>query len=1092
MDVWPYSYFDGHWCCLDENRLPSEDDSSLEPISSGAGRGCENASVRLLSSLPPVSVVHAMRNGDFGVAAAGTIALLWSLIIAISASLISLTPTDNHQTTVPVHLTTIFRNDSAALSNTGWISYYNMLGLQEGNLTFPDGVSDGYAYQRFTSPTIPSTTELHTTVDGFSASLVCDESSYHVYPSLGDGFGPSPWVNFTMVTSDCEITSGWDFPLFYSKTESYYSRFGTGSCRNSSAPDDQRIAVTFGSLQVSGGVSLLCRPTYSVGKIDVVKNGSDVLSITPSLPLRPAKLRDIHAWDITQALIHSYTNSLDPQQLNSITFPSQSFTASDTVIDVDNNMYLVLGQLSRAPPSSTEIMNASFLRDLTNRYYQTYTSFIAHDLLIDPISAGSTGQAIMYQERLIVNGASAHAMAAILTVAVLLFGIIMVTVPKVSVLACTPSSISGMAKLASHSNTVIQYLKNLGRSDSKTLAARLDDCSYMTSVQDGDAFHQGYFEITATNSPAQETNAGLKNAASMNPASLQPWSRASISFLVLGIIIALEITLRTSQRNYGIGVAPMGPSYLNYSWTLVPALVFTVTGLIYGSIDSSIRKLTPYVNLSRGSTFGRSLGLDLLDLGVPRMLAREIRTKSFVALSGTLAALIASLLATLSSSLFVLSNVPLVATVQLQIENSLTNDSGFIGATPVKPILAPSLILLSNLSYPMFTYENLVFPALRLNSNNTISHDLVLNATLLAVRPKMDCRLYNESRIAAGVFNDKLYINITEAEICFPPGVWRLENPKRDNGLDLGDVSGEGIIAGAGMRGYCSHSKGEWTRELAYFWADIMLAPDPTIGSISVLVCSESLEAVDVFTSFVGADLAIDPGNPPVPNEVKAYNTTAVISDYDVVDVSYYEQLPIGRYGMLDGFFSTLIASPYAIPFEYLRDTSKLEIVQDAIIFQHSIIRAQLINDVKRVPPGTTNVFARGNATNDAIAYHANMTEAIGQVRVVQDVASTRILQVLLATILGLSLVSWALMPQTRILPREPTSIASVMALLADGNIFRLLPTESQLIEEEELEHLFSGMTFKMGWVKFVDLDGEGRAGESEAKFSICGVYLMK
>ncbi|KAI8954279.1 hypothetical protein F4801DRAFT_595692 [Xylaria longipes] len=1052
-----------------------------------------------INPLPPVSVVNAIRNKDFGVAAAGTITLLWSLIIAISASFINLTPTDNHQTTVPVVLTTRFKHDSAALENASSISHYNMLGLQRVNLTFPDGVSDRYTYQRFAGRNIPSTAELHTTVDGFSAELICEESSYYIYLASLTDYGYL-YLNFTMATTDCEITSGWIGPG-YSESEIYYSRFGTGSCRNSSDPDDQRIVVTFGSLKVdrlddetlpphspvylniTKSVSLLCRPTYLISKVDAVKNESNILSIAPSPLPGPTTLGNIHAWDIARALIRSaYTapaaNFGEDAGLFGL---ADFFDASDIRIDVDPNMYLNLGQ-PRAPPSSTTLLNASFLQELTIRYYQTYALFIANGLLIEPASTESTGQAIMYEERLIVNGTSTHIMAAILTVAVLLFEIIMITTPKVSVLVCTPSSISDVAKLASHSDTVIKYLKSLGRSDSKSLAARLDDCSYMTSVQDGDALHQGYFKITTTNSPAQETDAALKDAPSINPASLQPWSRVGMSFLVLGIIVALEITLRASERNHGIGAVSTGASYLHYSWTLVPALVFTVAGLIYGSVDSSIRKLTPYVNLSRGSTFGRSLGLDLLNLSVPRLLVRELRSKSFAALSGTLAALIASLLTTLSSSLFVLSNVPLVATVQLHIESSLTNDSSSVllyATNPLKPMLIPSLVLVSNLSYPMFTYENLVFPALNLDFNSTMGHDLVLNATLPAVRSKMDCRLYNGSSIAASVSNNKLNINVTIPATCFSPGVFQLFDI-RSADLDLGDVSTGGIKAGA-VDGQCTNDG--WAADWVYFWADITPAPDPTIVSVSALVCNESVEAVDVFTSFIGADLTIDPGNPPVPNE--AYNTTAT-NDHEEIS---YELLPTrSRYGMLDEFFSTLITSRYAIPSEYLRDTSRAESVQDAIIFQHSVIQAQIMNSGPRAPPESTNVFARGSAKNDAIAYHANMTKAIGQVRVVQDVASTRILQALLAAILGLSLVSWALMPQTRILPREPTSIASIMALLADGNVFRLLPTESQLMEEKELEYLFRGITFKMGWVEVIPLGEVVRTGERKVKFSVFGV----
>ncbi len=1052
-----------------------------------------------IDPLPPVSVIRAIKNGDFGVAAAATIALLWSLVIVFSASLINLTPTDSNRTTVLVDLTTRFKNDSAALKDARSLSYYNMLGLQEANLTFPEGISGEYVYQKFNGRTIPPTTELQVTVDGFSASLVCEEASYYVYLAswIDTGY---PYLNFTMASSSCQITSGWFGPEYLGDSETYYSRFGTGSCQNSSNADDQRIAVTFGSLRYGGStddipfpgspvdanitrsVNLLCRPTYMVDKVDVVKNGSNILSLTPSSSPRPTKLGNVHAWNITQALIHSTYNPLTAGSVNEdgLLLHAQTFNASDMPIDVDPHMYLVLSQQSRAPPSSATLLNTSFLRDLMIPYYQTYAAFIVHDLLTEAVSTESTGQAVIYQQRLLVNATAAHVMAAIIAVAVLLFGVVMITMPDVSVLACAPSNISGVAKLASHSDPVIRRLKGLGRSNSKTIATRLKDSGYMTSVQDGDAFHQGYFEITETNSLAEGADAKVENSPLISPVILQAWSRAVISVLVLGIIGALEATLQVSQRNNGIGVVPVGSPYLHYSWTTVPALILTGISLVYGAMDSNIRKLTPYVNLSRGSTSMLSVGLDLSDLGVPRMLLREIRTRSFAALGGTLAALIASLLATFSSSLFVLNNVPSVVTAQLRTTSSINNDSS-ANYTILSELMAP-LILESNLSYPKFTYETLIFPSLLLNFNSAMDNGVVLNATIPAVRPKMDCRLHDSSSIVPEVSkSNQLQINVTE-ESCFPTGVLQLANLWSGSGPILGEISAEGVMAGA-VGGFCGLT--ELGSNWVYFWADIRLDPDPTFVSISALVCNESLEAVDVFTSFIGADLTIDPGNAPIPDEATVYNTTAAIG-YD--NGWLYGDLQNGPSAMIDNFFSTLVTSPYAIPLEYLRDASKSEIVRDAIIFQHGIMRSQKMNDGSRVPPERTNALARGTDKSDAVAYSANVTEAIGKIHIVQDAASTRILQALLIAILVFSLGSWAIIPKTRILPREPTSIASVIALLADGNMFKLLPTGWQLSEEKDIEGLFSGITFKMGWVEFVDPGREVIAGGDNVRFSIYGL----
>ncbi|KAJ8129300.1 hypothetical protein O1611_g4331 [Lasiodiplodia mahajangana] len=190
---------------------------------------------------------------------------------------------------------------------------------------------------------------------------------------------------------------------------------------------------------------------------------------------------------------------------------------------------------------------------------------------------------------------------------------------------------------------------------------------------------------------------------------------------------------------------------------------------------------------------------------------------------------------------------------------------------------------------------------------------------------------------------------------------------------------------------------------------------------------------------------------------------------------------------MIDDFFSTLLTSPYAIPLEYLKDASKAETVQDAIVFQHNILRAQTMSYDMRVSPEKTNALTRGTEESDAITYSADVTEATVKIHIVQDAASTRILQALLIAILVFSLGSWAITPNTRILPREPTSIASVIALLADGNLFDLLPIECQSSEEKDIESLFSATTFKMGWADPADPETDVGAGGNNVRFSIYG-----
>jgi hypothetical protein len=86
---------------------------------------------------------------------------------------------------------------------------------------------------------------------------------------------------------------------------------------------------------------------------------------------------------------------------------------------------------------------------------------------------------------------------------------------------------------------------------------------------------------------------------------------------------------------------------------------------------------------------------------------------------------------------------------------------------------------------------------------------------------------------------------------------------------------------------------------------------------------------------------------------------------------------------------------------------------------------------------------------------------------VVQNPAATRVVEVLLGTSLLLTLLSWFLGPRRAILPRSPTSVASVLAMLVDGNVFSVWDEEgdrSIQINAAEIAKVFGNMrVFRLG-----------------------------
>lgn len=1068
-----------------------------------------------VSPMPPLVLLRAIQQRDFQVAASLSITLLWSVLIAFSASLISLTPTEIH-VTVPATLLTSLRDSKDALLSTNTLPFDDMLGLAQN--TFPDGVSEEYAYQKFTGPTIPFNTELRTTVDAISTSLECQAADLHfevsaspvwINPTSNDLY-PELQFNYTMSSANCTVFSSGFIPdrayyqgqspgeIYISRFgenpgEVYFSRFGLVNCQNSPDTNDTRVAVLLGYLRynandpgeikdnisanMSQSTQLLCRPLHNVSSITISKNGTAVQSFSKASSLNVRALTNVSVWDIANAQISSMQYRLlmgwygDTNYTQKMKENMMVVEASDVPIDVDLYMYLVLGQFSQAPLSFSSLLNPHLLENAVYTIYQKFAALVVHENLMEPASIQSTGSAFLYQDRLFVNNTAGHVMSAILAIVIVLLGVIILKRPKRNnFLSDTPSSISGTANLMRYSQAILHKMQNIGQADFNTIRAKLNGTNDQMKIQNCNV------EVLASHdAKPHQTEAGkrLNNAPASHPVSLCFWCRVGISLKIVGIIAILEYLLQRSQSNNGLADNATDSSYIHYSWTTVPALLFAIIGLIYSSTDFNIRMLTPYAHLSRDRSFSRTIGLDLLNLGVPRMLFRELRTKSFAALTGTLAALIASMLATFSSSLFVSSNIPTTEVVRLRTFGSLHNNTsanldsqadGFSGV----------VVLHDNLTYPAFTYEDLVFPELSINFDsleNQKNHSLTVNATVSAIRSKMDCQLYNMSNIRADIFDGHVVVDAFNTSGPTPErlrlGIFTLDIP----------VPSDFVMASAGL----SPPYSRWYCDVMYLWYSLTPGTDPTVSSVAALICNETL---DVDVTFRNAGLEIDPTNPPRPLEDTARSTSAGFG----ADSSYslYNTLPIReRARGLDGFFDMLTSSRYAIAVSDLRDPRRMQVVRDAIIRQHGIIRAQQLNDVNRVPAANYTAFLpRGStAASDAdITYAATMTDMTGRSRVVQDPTATRTLEALLAMALVCSLAAWALMPRTRILAADPTNIASVMALLVDGNFYNLLPPHE--ITSGELEQVFKGLTFRLAWGNTV-MPGEEE--NKEPRFGIFG-----
>lgn len=155
-----------------------------------------------------------------------------------------------------------------------------------------------------------------------------------------------------------------------------------------------------------------------------------------------------------------------------------------------------------------------------------------------------------------------------------------------------------------------------------------------------------------------------------------------------------------------------------------------------------------------------------------------------------------------------------------------------------------------------------------------------------------------------------------------------------------------------------------------------------------------------------------------------------------------------------------------------LGNQSQASTVADAIKFHHKIIAAQNIANLYRVPYEIRTMrdweYKILPGTNDT-SYNVTSSVPLDHPRVVRNEFSTRVLQGLLVGALICLLFNWYfihLAGGCGVVPRSPSTIANVAALLADGNLIEL----SRSVNCQSLglqairDHLGRDTVFRLGW----------------------------
>lgn len=1043
-----------------------------------------------LDMFPPTAIISALKNDDWAPAAALSVSLLLQVLVILSTSFLDLRITQI-ESAVPIELRNQFHSAGTDdLMRAADVAYYTILDMSDVQSPYPEGTTAQYAYQTLSHPPDLGT-RLRVNADGLIATLDCKEAAFKLL-NITTVFSPTGDEVLALITFEVqegnysiETTSG-IYINTVQYTSLYFVRVLSRHCSNQAATTENKTVIVMGRLDytkenainnlsginISHSTQVICVPEYEIKTVTLVQNGTS-FAVEEA---RPKPERDLKTLENITG--NSFVLAQKPPITPSIPYNlgSYNFDLHDgLVLNMDNYTAAVQGsELSQA--SDSELTDATLWLDAVARYFQKFSAQIAHNSLLkrDPIMV----TVIRRQEgkSLLVARPICHSMAALLGLCALHSIAIIFTVPRHSSLDTNPTSILGTAWMAREATSLILRLRDQGLGKPKVIQGRLHNAVYML-IQPS----RSVFRLVADSRSSQ-----IRPNASTRPAKprqrgkytlvLHPVSRTMFSLSLIGSIIALEVLLRVSQQNDGLGSAILS-YYLQYSWTVLPSIFFTAMALTASSINTATMSLVPFLNLGRGGSLSQTVALDLLDRSIPLLFFKGVRLRSWIVVLAITASSISSLFTLFSGSLYMNRYFPVHVGTQLRANTTFAiNETSTCGATldqidtGLKGMGASSLILGLNSSFKPFTYKDLVFPSLTIDGPslmNVEEHDtssIAIQASVPAIRTRLQCMIYGEEQIQT-----TFIVGPTATALGLPawPNHLRIEidgegceyNGYYTAGMVTIPLNTEEGEVTFGASGAVSEKDGKSWRNgcstILYVWGRVTvdLVGDSTVTAFA-LGCNETIETVDTEVHFNTATWMIDSSNPPVANE---NSILSVIKELQFPHEEFYQGLASSTESPpsqnFDDFFALLTTSPWALPIADLANTSAVDKVVASIKAQHGLIRANHINENCRVPVN--------NSSPDVapILYNANATVLPGKYRVVQDTQSTRVLEGLLAATMVFSLLAWHLMPPSNIIIGSPTSIARKLALAAGGNLFeKVLPrgTDGVLCSDD--------CVFVLGW----------------------------
>ncbi|CAG8260359.1 unnamed protein product [Penicillium salamii] len=682
---------------------------------------------------------------------------------------------------------------------------------------------------------------------------------------------------------------------------------------------------------------------------------------------------------------------------------------------------------------------------------------LKNDLLQDePHNIKGTMQ--LTEDRLFVRQMSFWLMVVLLGMLIATVVMLLCLFVPVAVCPRDTGSIGGLATVLAQSPELMTSFEGSQLKTEMQMAACRPGQTQYTTIAD----IAGTFAIVPQDQPVSrsiEPSDGEDTPQWWHPFASTWFVRITVVVLPIAVIVSLEVAYHISTSRRGITVVDGKSPYIHYIWVYIPALIMFAIRCLFTSVEFGTRIVQPYSTLRKGSAPPETTILEnqLRKIAVYGVVD-TLRKKQWALAAATIALLLAAINPILVSGLFTAKvsgpTFPMNLTQSTRWDlGNPTNASlimRYYSEQGYNTDHTAGLILNLNLTDPQWTYNNLAFPQFSLASNNSYDEGYI-DVRVPALRSRLACaeapantceyirgKLWCESKTNSTCFFETSTSTVADVDYFLEAPIQSTKN----TGLAVCPTFS--ILFG-------KYSNSNHTKASEYQY----------------LYCNATLEEVDVDTRLQLPSLSIDTDTPPRVQESSArqpFNTNArSFPSFDLLRSSYlFKSDPKYNNALLE----TLVQGIDGVPLSELLAPEKL-IARLEVVYGVTV--AQLLNTGARSSfsePYNKTYFV-DPATMTAPTYTGIFHD--GRKYLVQNMISTRILDGVLGSMVVCAVIALCAMRTTKILPKSPTSIASVASFLYGSRLLgSVLPRGAEWWSDGDLKRrVFEGRSFSMGfWEK--------------------------